>query len=180
VGGERVVDRVLRALRTVTSDIISIVNDAALAEAIGVPSRPDNVAGLGPLAGIDAALTWALERKYDGIVAVACDMPFVSETLLRHLLSRALESGADAVLPESHGPRGVEPLTVFYRVTCLPSIAAAFARGDQRLIAFHRDVRIERVPLDGVRTFGDPDIMFMNMNTPADRTKADNILRGVT
>lgn len=178
VGGERVVDRVLRALRVVSDDVISIANDASLAEAMGVPSRADSVAGLGPLAGIDAALAWALERKAAGVVAVACDMPFVSHALLSHMLERADLNGADAVLPESHGPRGVEPLTAFYRVTCLPSIAAAVARGDNRLIGFHRDIRVERIPLEVVRMFGDPDLMFMNMNTPADRDRAEAILGG--
>jgi molybdopterin-guanine dinucleotide biosynthesis protein A len=179
VGGERVADRVIRALRAVSDEIVSIANDAVVAEAIGVPSRPDSVGDLGPLAGIDAALAWALERKCDGIIAVACDMPFVSFELLQHLIEHAALTGADAVLPESHGPRGVEPLTAFYRVTCLPSIAAAVARGDNRLIGFHRDIRVARVPLEAVRMFGDPDIMFMNMNTPSDRDRADEILRGV-
>ena len=106
-----------------------------------------------------------------GIVACACDMPFISAGLLSRILGDA--PTADAVLPESTGPRGVEPLVAWYSIACLPAIEAAAARGDHRLISFHPDVRVVRVPLRDVRAFGEPDRLFMNLNTPADRETAD-------
>lgn len=176
VGGERVVDRVIRAVRAVSGDVVVIANDEGLAKAIGLEWRPDRLPGLGPLGGFDAALAWAAERGFSGIFAVACDMPFLSSDLLMALAQLAMDTGADAVLPESNGPRGVEPLTAYYSVSCIPAISAAAARGDNRLIGFHSDIHMERLPLVQVRTFGDPDTMFMNMNTPEDRVRVESLL----
>ena len=174
VGGRRVVDRVIDALRPVTDDLIAIANDDGLGTSIGLPWRPDRVAGMGPLGGLDTALAWAQERSMDGILACACDMPFLSAGLLECILENAVH--ADAVMPESAGPRGVEPLVAWYSVACLPAIAAASRRGDHRLISFHPAVRVIRIPLADVRTFGDPARMFMNLNTPEDRALADAVL----
>ncbi len=173
VSGERVVDRVARTLRSVTPDIVLIANDSGLADTIGIDARPDRVPGLGPIGGFDAALGWAAERGATGILAVGCDMPFLSAGLLAALLQQADATGADAILPESTGPRGVEPLTAWYGVACLPAIQAAITRGDHRLVAFHRDIRVSRIPLAVVRSHGDEVRMFMNVNTPADRDAAE-------
>src|SRR5690606_22361496 len=78
VGGTRVVDRVIRSLRTALGhrDVIAIVNDADLASRIGLPHRADVRAGAGALGGVHAALVWARERGSDGVLAAGCDMPF--------------------------------------------------------------------------------------------------------
>lgn len=176
VGGERVVDRVIRALRVVSADVIAIANDAELGAAFGVPFRSDRIVGLGPIGGIDAALAWASELGHDGIFAVGCDMPFVSSKLLAMLHARAQALHVDAVLPESDGPRGVEPLCAWYSVSCLPAIAAAHARDDRRLIGFHQDINIERIAAGDVMQAGDPAVMFMNINTTTDREQADALV----
>ena len=173
VGGVRVVDRVAAALRGVCADIVLIANNEDLAVEIGLPWRADRYPDLGPLAGIDAALAWAAERGAPGIIAAACDMPFLPAGMLALLLERARDSGADAVLPSSTGPRGVEPLAAYYSVRCIPAIGDARARGDGRLIAFHEDVRVERIALHDVRGFGDPSLLFMNLNTTADLAAAE-------
>jgi molybdopterin-guanine dinucleotide biosynthesis protein A len=177
VGGERVVDRVARTLSSVTTDVMLIANDEAVAREIGIAWRPDRVHGLGPLGGFDAALAWAEERSARGILVAGCDMPFLSASLLFALLQRADATGADAVLPESEGPRGMEPLTAYYGIGCIPAIRSAIARGDHRLIAFHGDVHMERLSLAAVREHGDPARMFMNMNTPDDLSRANTMMQ---
>ncbi|CAN5772792.1 hypothetical protein BH23GEM10_BH23GEM10_16560 [soil metagenome] len=169
----RVVDRVVAALRdtVAAADIIAIVNDPALAAAIGLPHRADTLRDIGALAGVHAALLHARACDRAGVIAVACDMPFVSSDLLREIAARSHD--ADVVLPESEGRRGVEPLCAFYGVACIDAIEAAAARGDTRMIGFHEDVGTVRVPLAVVRTFGEPAVLFRNLNTPADREAAD-------
>jgi molybdopterin-guanine dinucleotide biosynthesis protein A len=173
VRGERVVDRVHRALGAALGggDIIAIVNDAVLAAAIGLPQRRDVIGGAGALAGVHAALLWASERGQRGVLAVGCDMPFLSPALMGALL--AGRDGHDVVIPESEGRRGVEPLCAFYGISCIAPVERAIARGDARMIGFHADVVVQRIPLDAVRAFGDPTILFMNLNTEADRIAAE-------
>jgi molybdopterin-guanine dinucleotide biosynthesis protein A len=177
VGGVRVVDRVTAALGHVVpqSCIVAIANDAELAHAIGLPYRGDVLDGVGALAGIHAALIWARERGCRGVLAVACDLPFLDARLLALLLERS--AAADAVLPESTGPRGVEPLCAYYGTGCIDAIEAAAARGDARLVGFLGDVRLARIPIHVVRSFGDPERLFRNMNTPADHAAAQRHVR---
>ena len=174
VGGVRIIDRAARALMAVTGDdIIAIINDPDLARQIGLPSRPDALAEAGALAGVHAALVWAREHGRAGVLAVGCDMPFVSARLLGELLAAA--SGHDIVIPASSGPRGVEPLCAYYGTGCITPIEDAVARGDGRMIGIHEHVRVHRIPLDVVRSFGDPAILFMNLNTESDREAAERI-----
>jgi molybdopterin-guanine dinucleotide biosynthesis protein A len=175
VGAVRVIDRVARALvaaHIANEDIIAIVNDPVIAASIVLPHRPDVITGAGALGGVHAALLWARERDMPGILAVGCDMPFLSAALLSHLLTSG-SGNDDIVIPESEGRRGIEPLCAVYRTTCLEPIERALARGDARMIAFHVDVSIRRIPLATVRTFGEPARMFMNLNTEADRSAAE-------
>jgi molybdopterin-guanine dinucleotide biosynthesis protein A len=176
VGGRRIVDRVLDALRVVADDVIVLANDASLGAQIGLPFRPDERTGLGALGGIHAALLWAEADGRTGVLAVACDMPFLSTGLLRHILGEATD--ADVVVPEGGGRHGIEPLCAYYATSCLPSIEAALARQDARMVAFHDDVRVRRVPRAAVERFGAPEILFLNVNTADDRARAERITRG--
>src|SRR5687767_10214578 len=175
VGGERVVDRVIGVLRAALGHdrIVCIANDPAIAASIGVPSRGDVMTGIGALGGVHAALLWAQERGCTGVLAAGCDMPFLSPELLRALLAHS--AGADAVLPASEGPRGVEPLCAWYGTGCITAIEAAVHAGNTRMIGFHDRVRVVRLPLDEVKRYGVPAQLFMNLNTPADRDEAERL-----
>jgi molybdopterin-guanine dinucleotide biosynthesis protein A len=179
VGGRRVVDRAADALREALGEeaaIVAIVNEPGIAAAIGLPHRADVVRGIGPLAGVHAGLLWAEERGAAGILAVGCDMPFLEPALLHEIASRAGEG--DIIIPCSEGRRGVEPLCAYYAVACVPAIEAAVQHGDARMVGFHDAVRVARIPLEAVRSFGEPGRMFLNVNTAADRAAAEDMVGG--
>jgi molybdopterin-guanine dinucleotide biosynthesis protein A len=180
VAGQRIIDRVAASLESVTTDIVVIANDDTIAAALTWPSRPDVVADAGALGGLLTGLLWAQERGLSGIIAVACDMPFVPPSLLETLRDRARRSPApDVVVPCSNGPRGIEPLCAFYSVSCLAPIHAAIDRDDARMIGFHRDVRVDRIPIDEVTAIVDPDTAFMNVNTREDVERAEELARAI-
>ena len=60
---------------------------------------------------------------------VACDLPFASAAVMRHLLQAAPQAGA--VVP--HSPRGPEPLLAVYARRLLPALRAALAAGVRRV-----------------------------------------------
>ena len=60
-----------------------------------------------------------------------------------------------------------------YGPACLAPIVAALDRGDRRAIAFHDAVRVGILPLERVRSFGDPALIFLNVNTPDDLAHAE-------
>jgi molybdopterin-guanine dinucleotide biosynthesis protein A len=68
----------------------------------------------------------------------------------------------------------VEPLCAYYSARCLPAVEHCLAAGDRRVIAFFEEVRMVRMSLEEVSTFGDPATMFMNVNTPLDLDRAES------
>lgn len=176
VGGVRIIDRVIGALRRVTPDIILSANEPELFEDLRLPTFPDEREGLGPLAGIYTSLLRAREAGRAGIVAVACDMPFPCVGLLERMVAEAFgDELPDVVLPESRGRRGVEPLFAAYQVTCIPAIDAALEAGDRRMIGFHERVLVRRIPLDVVESLCDTERAFLNVNTPEERDRAESM-----
>lgn len=148
-----------------------------IANAVEAPSwradlefRRDAVPGAGSLGGILTAVEAAAP-----VVCVAWDMPFVPSGLLVELVE--LLENADAALPESDSRRGLEPLCAGYGPACGPAIRAALEKGDQRAISFHDRVRVARLPRERVLQYGDPAVLFFNVNSPDDLRRAEAICR---
>lgn len=180
VDGVRIIDRVVAALRQVTPDLVLSANEPDLFSDLNLPTYADERPGLGALGGIHTALLRAHEAGRPGILAVACDMPFPCVPLLRELRDAAFDSPdaptPDVVVPESHGRRGIEPLFAAYGVRCLPAIDAAIEAGDRRMIGFHSQVVVTRLPLERIAALCDPDRAFLNVNTPAERDRAEGLV----
>jgi molybdopterin-guanine dinucleotide biosynthesis protein A len=161
VGGRRIIDRVAESLAPATDELLLIANDpAAIGWLPGVRCEADVRPGLGSLGGIHAALVHARGP----VVIVAWDMPFVPTGLLTAL--RTAGASADAAVAESGSRRGVEPLCAYYGPACIAAIERRLAVDDRRVIGFFDGVRVARVGADVVATFGDPSIIFMNVNSP--------------
>ena len=169
VGGARILDRLVAAFTEALGREPLLVANAPDAPSwrAGLRVVPDARPGLGSLGGIYTAV---LEGPAP-VVCVAWDMPFVSPALIQRLAEGLVQY--DALLPESDGRRGVEPLCAAYGPACTAAIAASLDRGDLRAIGFHRDVRVGTLSLDEVRHLGDPERLFFNVNTADDLAKAE-------
>jgi len=155
---------------------VLVANEPEVYAAAGLELRGDARPGTGVLGGILTAVQWARERGRAGALVVACDMPFVPAALLREIAARAAGVPApDVVAPESGGKRGVEPLCAWYGTGCIGAVERALDRDDRRVVAFFDEVRVERIPLEEVRRHGDPDVMFLNVNTPEERERAERL-----
>ncbi len=172
VGGQRIIDRVAEALLEVTEDLLLIANDPAAASWLpDVRMAGDVLHDSGSVAGIHAALS----HTGGSVLVVAWDMPFVPAALLRALRAAAERDRSDVAVPESGSRRGVEPMCAYYAPACRDAIERAVARDDRRVVAFFDDVRVSRLPADEVARFGDPEHIFMNVNTPEDLALAERI-----
>jgi molybdopterin-guanine dinucleotide biosynthesis protein A len=173
VGGMRILDRVASALEQALNEPALLVANAPDAGGWRPDLRtvPDVRPGLGSLGGIYTAVI----ESPAPVVCVAWDMPFVSEALIR-MLAQGLEQ-ADAVLPQSDGRRGVEPLCAAYGPACRAAIADSLTAGDLRAIGFHDRVRVSILPLDQIRRLADPEQLFFNVNTADDLARADQLWR---
>ena len=155
VGGERIVDRVVAAVRGVADEIVLV--GAAPAVAATLPALTvvaDQTPGAGPLGGIVSALR-ATGRD---TLIVAWDMPFVEEKHLRPLLGVGRE--ADVVAWEVEGR--IEPLCALYRASAAGALSAAFTAGERSPREALRRLRVHLVRRD---ESGDPS-PFTSVNTP--------------
>jgi molybdopterin-guanine dinucleotide biosynthesis protein A len=176
VAGTTLVERVLDVMRRVTPDVVLVANQPDLYAGLGLEIRSDTRPGMGALGGVYTAVCWAAERPSGGALVVACDMPFLSAALLDRMVSLAAGPAAPAIVaPESDGPRGVEPLCAWYSVRCQPAIEAQFSRDDRRIVGFWDGLDVHRIPLDEVRRHGDPERLFLNVNTPEERAAAESL-----
>jgi molybdopterin-guanine dinucleotide biosynthesis protein A len=166
VGGLTIIERIVDAVRPLVDELIAVVNDDALVgrPELRVVRDPDPHAGVLPAlrAGLEAA-------RGELCLVIAGDMPFVSGPLLERLAD--LADGYDLALPVVDGQ--AEPLhAVYRREQCIPAIEAALARGERRMIAFHRDVRVREVAEQELRRV-DPQLRsFFNVNTAEDLEEA--------
>jgi molybdenum cofactor guanylyltransferase len=134
-------------------------NDSAPYAALNVRVVPDLLAERCALTGIHALLKAA---TYDRVFVVACDMPYLHETLIGSMLSFPGEF--DVIVPQSD--RGPEPLHAIYRKTCIPAIEQAAARGAWKVTDFYATLRIDRPRVRDADWNIGGFSPFLNANTP--------------
>lgn len=126
-----------------------------------------NGLGRGPLAGIAAAMA-ATHLRWNLIVA--CDLPYLSAEWLDWLLSRALRSRSEAIIPRTE--RGIEPLAAVYGRECAAPIASALARGVRKVSEAIQELRLEIVDSNEWRRIDSSGLILRNMNEPGDYEEA--------
>ena len=132
IDGLRIADRALLALHGASDRQLVVANDErATSWFPGIRIVSDSEPGLGPLAGLRAALHAA---DGAGVLVVAWDMPFVTTALLATLRTIG-ESGASAVVPVSERREFPEPLCAYYAAEALPVCERLLASGERRAIA---------------------------------------------
>jgi len=166
-GGASVLDRQLARLSRVVERIIIIANDADRFDAEGVAVIADLVPDAGALGAIYTAVHAA---PTDRTLVIACDMPFLSEPLLAHLV--AVGRDVDIAIPRT--ARGYEPLCATYSRRCASELRRLIDEKRFRLsdVARIPGLNVREVGRDELKTFGPEEVLFFNLNTPDDHARA--------
>jgi molybdopterin-guanine dinucleotide biosynthesis protein A len=165
LGGMTLGERAARALHDAGLKVAWVVKEGDTLPAATDPVWVESRAERHPLAGI----LEALERAGGAVVVIACDMPFVAPALVADLAART-----GTVVPEAGGR--LHPLLARYDPGAAEALAAAY---DSRA-PLHEAVRTAGatvMPESELARFGDPARLFFNVNTPADLTRAEELLR---
>jgi molybdopterin-guanine dinucleotide biosynthesis protein A len=170
VGGRRIIERVLAALAPAVDDVLVVTNTPDLYAFLGLPMVADVLPEHGSLGGIYTGLRAATGQA---ALTVACDMPFLQPGLVRLVVARA--GKGDVVIPRVGAQ--LETMHALYAKTCLPPMEECLRAGRLKITGFLDRVRVVEVPEDEVARFGDPAVIFMNVNTPADLARAEASLR---
>ncbi|MCD6571491.1 MAG: molybdenum cofactor guanylyltransferase [Deltaproteobacteria bacterium] len=123
----------------------------------------DIIPGCGPLGGIYTALEVA-KNKY--IFVFGADMPLLDTEFIKHMVS--LADKHDIILPIWR--EGMEPLHAIYNKALIPTIASLIDRKFFKIAQLIglEDVSVLKVTEDQIRTFGEPERIFLNINTITD------------
>ena len=168
IGGVRIIDRQLAALRAVAG-AICIVGDTARYGGFGVPVIGDALPDAGALGGIYTALVWSPAPR---VIVVACDLPFLSPGLLRRLGEPA---AADVVVPRS--ARGYEPLCAAWHVRAAAVLRRRIVRGELKASDAIGDVTAEEIGPEALAQCDPRGLLFVNVNTSHDYERAQGLSR---
>ena len=129
----------------------------------------DAVQGVGPTAGLQAALRRAQEMGYAAVLALSCDLPFMDAPTLRQLLAARTAAPATCLVTayrERHTGR-VESLVAVYEVGALPYFDGALVQGQRRLSS------VIPQELQCLLDYGPEEAgPFFNCNSPEDLAQA--------
>ncbi|HNQ84490.1 MAG TPA: molybdenum cofactor guanylyltransferase [Deltaproteobacteria bacterium] len=114
--------------------------------------------GCGPLGGIYTALH---ATSAEHCFVCAADMPHMNPGFISHMTS--LADDHDIILPV--WSKGREPLHAVYRRTVLPLVEELLAKGCFKIFSLVEQVDTLFIPEDAIRRYGDPAVMFSNINT---------------
>jgi len=167
-GGQTLLRRALPSLKSVCDDV-RIVGDPAVFTDFGLVIQ-DLFPGCGPLGGIHAALK---QSSADLNLMLAVDMPFVSTELLRFLLSAAEATNATVTVPRTG--KGFQPLCAVYRRDFVETAEANLRAGKYKIDASFSSLQLRIVEESELAAAGFSEKNFLNINTPEDRTAADDL-----
>lgn len=172
VGGMTLLERTLDVVRQVSDDVF-VVGDRRPYHRFGVPVVADAYPGTGPLGGIATALRHA---RNDLVLVVACDLPFLSGSLLRAMADYPRDYDALVPLVRAVGESGerpvFQPLHAIYTRRCLAVIEAYLAKGGRKVSGFFDAIDVRTLDEAWVREI-DPELdSFVNANNPGELQRA--------
>ncbi|OGP98133.1 MAG: hypothetical protein A2Z39_01495 [Deltaproteobacteria bacterium RBG_19FT_COMBO_46_9] len=159
INGSRLIDIVAGLLTSIFTRTVLITNSPEEYSYLGLPIRKDLIRGLGPIGGI---LTGLEDISDEAGFFIACDMPFVSEDLIRYIVS--VRGEFDAVVPKIDWK--IEPLHALYRKSCLPVIRELIASGVYQTIKAFDRLNVRYLNEAEIKA-NDPQMRsFFNVNRP--------------
>jgi molybdopterin-guanine dinucleotide biosynthesis protein A len=173
VGGRTILDRQLALLRGLTPHVL-LVGTHRQAPAHNVSVVPDGIPAAGALGGVYSAL---LAAPADPVLVVACDMPFVTEALVRRLVTTA-GGEADVVVPRD--ARGRHPLCATWARRVAPHLRRRIEAGRLSVRDALDDLRVHEIGAGELAALDPDGQLLLNVNTPDDYARARDAAAGAS
>jgi len=170
LGGRRIIERVLAALRPVVDEVLIVTNTPELYAFLELPMVADVYPNHGSLGGIYSGLKAAGGHA---AFTVACDMPFLRPEIVELVVSRSGEG--DVVIPRVGDQ--LETMHAAYGKACLPHIEERLISGRLKITGFFQSVRVVEIAEEEIARLCDPRLVFMNVNTPDELRRARELAK---
>lgn len=137
-----------------------VTRDPTRFESLGLPVVNDALDETGSATGLYTAVLASPTKR---VLCLAVDTPFVTTRFLRVLAEKS--RGYDVFVPR-HGEY-MQPLCAVYSKAVLGAYREFIQSGRRRIFDIYPDLNTGYLDLDGGE-YGDPEVLFMNINTPAE------------
>lgn len=175
INGKRIIDNVLGKLTAELDEVIIVTNEPQEYVKYSndkVRVVTDIIPGKGPLSGVHSGL---IHTSNNIILTVACDMPFLNMDMAKYMIEVAGES--DVVVPIIGN--NMEPLFAVYQRKCLQVIERELKQGHLKISRVYELLDILYIQEETIKKFGDPNVLFYNVNNRDDLRKAQEMARRV-
>jgi len=170
VGGRRIIDRLLDVFSDLFDEIILVTNHPELFLQWDLTIVTDIFDLRSSLTGIHTGLFYS-NNPY--AFFSACDTPFLKKELVE-ILVKQIEQKFDIIMPETAA--GFEPLCAIYSKRCLKPAEDHLKANKVKIQWAFRSYRIKNIPENQLRTV-DPELRsFLNINTPEDLVRAEEMV----
>jgi molybdopterin-guanine dinucleotide biosynthesis protein A len=135
---QTLIERLIEECRAVaqTQERLVLVGDGSEYSGLGLPGLADEPQGIGPLGGLAALLREGTRASNAFVIALACDLPFLSRSLIQRLLEAPAEVLALAARQEDFW----QPLAARYSVEILPTLEALIGQGERSFQSLFREL----------------------------------------
>ncbi len=171
LGDYSIIETIINKLRkNFDNNIIIISNEPELYEHLGLKIYTDIYPGLGPISGIHSAL---VNSSSEAVFAIACDMPFVPQSLIEHMIERA--DGYDAVVARINN--FYQATSALYQKSCLPVLTDCLENNKLKTGLIFRELNALVLDEQQVAKFGNLEEIFFNINDEEALAYAQEISR---
>ncbi len=165
IDGIPIIQRIFDIFQKIFTEIIIVTNQKEFYSGFKAKIVSDLMVNNGALGGLYTGLFFS-SNLYS--FCVACDMPFLKESMIQYLIKQANEY--DVIVPRTED--GLQPLHAVYSKNCLESIKNIIGMGKYKIIDFYPLVKTkiieesEFISLDINRNLMRES--FVNINTPVE------------
>lgn len=163
INGEPLISRVASSINNAgLMDLRIVGGDCDAFEVLGHDCLSDEYPGEGPLGGIITALNHYRKKGKEHVLVVACDLPNISEKLIRTILEGSKQEPKSIVIPLVEGH--LQWMHALWPTAVLPALLKSFSNGVRAPWRASIDLPLMRI--EGI----DPEIL-LDVDRPEDLTK---------
>lgn len=175
IGGSTIIERNLKILEGIFEEVFISTNSPELYFRLGVPLFGDRIPSRGPMSGLYTLLS---NIKNDCLFIVACDMPFVKESLILFICERYKEISKkmdiDATIPIYKDEP--QPLLGIYCKGALTYLKDCVLKERTSLKRFFNEIRTYYIYHNEFAHLDPEGISFVNINTEEDYRNIANMV----
>jgi molybdopterin-guanine dinucleotide biosynthesis protein A len=160
IDGIPIIQRIYDIFQKIFTEIIIVTNQKEFYSGFKAKIVSDLIINNGALGGLYTGLFFS-SNPYS--FCVACDMPFLKESMIQYLIKQANEY--DVIVPRTED--GLQPLHAVYSKNCLESIKNIIGMGKYKIIDFY--------PLVKTKIIEESEFISLNINLNLMRESFVNI-----